>query len=100
VGIDYDQAGYQPATDLPRPVGTATCEGGYDALHDLSGNMMEWEDSCTGPAETDGCRLRGGASNSDTLYLRCASSYDRERDFTSPSVGFRCCAGAAASAGP
>jgi formylglycine-generating enzyme required for sulfatase activity len=92
VGIDYDQAGFQPATDVARAVATAMCAGGYGGLHDLSGNVWEWENSCNGPASTDGCLMRGGAFNSDTKYLVCGSNYDRERNFSSASLGFRCCA--------
>jgi formylglycine-generating enzyme len=96
VGIDYDEPGYQRASDVAKAVATATCEGGYGGLHDLSGNVWEWENSCTGEDLTDGCRMRGGASNNEPSSLMCAESYDRERDFASPFLGFRCCAGAEA----
>ena len=94
MGIDYDEPGYQPASDVPRAVATSMCVGIYGGLHDLSGNVWEWENSCDGEALTDGCRMRGGASNSETRYLECDSSYDRERNFASSSLGFRCCTGA------
>ena len=98
VGIDYDKAGYQQGTDIPRAVATATCVGAYRGVHDLSGNVFEWENSCEGPDSNDGCRMRGGSASSETAYLVCDSSYDRERSNASASLGFRCCS--AAKAGP
>src|SRR5262249_45730383 len=33
--------------NVPRAVGSATaCVGGYAGLHDMSGNVQEWEDNC------------------------------------------------------
>lgn len=68
--------------------------GNYAGVFDLSGNVLEWEDSCTtspdGGAGT--CRLRGGS-----IYARgetdmtCDTDSENPRFDTIFSVGFRCC---------
>jgi hypothetical protein len=71
-------------------------------VFDLSGNVGEWEDSCTGYENLrDSCRVRGGSYVSfnfnclrqgDDLQLRCATGEDfgfARRDVAGP--GFRCC---------
>ncbi len=69
----------------------------------MSGNVYEWIDSCdTGIACTDGgaccgtcCRRMGGASNSDSLHLSCASDLVATGQGiaqTNPFTGLRCCA--------
>src|SRR6185295_16488134 len=42
----------------------ATCVGGYPGLFDMSGNVYEWEDACTGEQGTTVCHVRGGAASS------------------------------------
>lgn len=79
-------------------VGThSKCQGvlAYAGVFDMSGNAMEWEDSCEpdpdgGPV--DNCRLRGGSiyalGESD---MACnADSWDPRSDALY-SIGFRCC---------
>lgn len=77
----------------------STCQSlvsGYTGVYDLSGNMHEWEDSCSGSSgSTDLCRLRGGAFTYQyDSTLRC--DYDsiggHKRDDHSAYIGFRCCA--------
>lgn len=73
----------------------AACVGGYPGLFDMSGNVWEWEDSCsavTGAA--DPCRLRGGAFNNTSAGLACAVDFlgiQTLRSKTYNNVGFRCC---------
>ena len=65
----------------------------YAQLFDLSGNLHEWEDSCTesiGPNDT--CRRRGGYWESDAADLRCDGTWDNIRSASNPNTGFRCCA--------
>ncbi len=68
-------------------------EFAYSGIYDLSGNVQEWEDSCTVIANTFMCRLRGGSFYAPDEYLPCAGAvgyvahYNAMRD-----IGFRCCA--------
>jgi hypothetical protein len=77
-------------------------QGPYAGVFDLSGNVGEWEDSCTGyEGLRDSCRVRGGSYVSfnfnclrqgEDLQLRCATGEDfgfARRDVAGP--GFRCC---------
>jgi formylglycine-generating enzyme len=84
---------------------TPTCEGGYAHVLDLSGNVSEWEDSCS--ASTGGsdlCVHRGGSfldADDTSPSVRCDSAdanhpetlapAQRERQSRSRTVGFRCC---------
>lgn len=78
------------------PVGAASaCEGGYPGVMDMSGNVWEWEDSCTAATgSSDECRLRGGSFYFDASGLGCTSvNYTLPlRNTQSEAVGFRCCA--------
>jgi formylglycine-generating enzyme required for sulfatase activity len=80
------------------PVGsTATCKGGYAGLFDLSGNLGEWEDSCSHSAVGpwgDACRPRGGGDNDTDPDLACGFDYqygDVVRGSRYSNLGFRCC---------
>lgn len=82
----------------PVEVGLAVdCVGGYAGLHDMSGNVEEWEDSCGNgvnpddPAD-DGCTVRGGAYWTEAADSRCDGlSYAPPRSMVSNDWGFRCC---------
>ena len=73
------------------------CVGGYPGIFDMSGNVNEWEDSCTGSAgASDSCLLRGGAYDdslgSGLLGCSLAANAHALRNQADPTVGFRCCA--------
>jgi formylglycine-generating enzyme required for sulfatase activity len=65
------------------------CEGGYDGLYDLSGNVYEWTTACdTGP-----CLIRGGSYDKPADDMACDGSHEMD----GPSghredLGLRCCA--------
>jgi formylglycine-generating enzyme required for sulfatase activity len=79
------------SVDVSSMTGCTTSAG----VHDLSGNVWEWEDSCNS-ANTDldaGCRQRGGGfNNSSANDLRCAADGTFVRRQGSIAIGFRCCA--------
>lgn len=67
------------------------CQGGFDALFDMNGNVTEWENACDGVAASDGrtCLNRG---SSWVAQGRC--TYASADIFTGASSdwGIRCCA--------
>ena len=107
LGDTYDAAacvGADHGALRPTAVPTASCQGGYDGVFDLSGNVSEWEDSCaasTGLA--DQCLYRGGSyldlDTGTTPTLLCNSgsaatpkSATKARSTRDKEIGFRCCA--------
>jgi formylglycine-generating enzyme required for sulfatase activity len=69
------------------------CEGGFDGILDMSGNVEEFHDSCEqfDPPELQNCLRAGGAwwSPGD---MTCDTQRPATRPGQSPSTGFRCCA--------
>jgi len=92
-----------PYNEVLIDVGTmALCHGfdAYQSVFDMSGNVLEWEDSCeTNPAPEDGgtgpgtdlCRIRGGSILSGEAGLSCDADFNEPRNHAPPLVGFRCC---------
>ena len=66
--------------------------GAYGGIYDLSGNVWEWEDSCTGRGAAGECLRRGGSYTCKIAYLLCDYGYEGARDEMDEDVGFRCCA--------
>jgi sulfatase modifying factor 1 len=78
-------------------VGVDGCEGGFAGIHDMAGNVWEWEDSCLGDAgSADLCRVRGGCWIDGPTQTACAfnsfNHFTTTRGGPSTYVGFRCCA--------
>lgn len=79
----------QKATDVATYPG---CVGGYPGLFDMTGNVAEWIDQCTGPASNDQCSIQGGDYGSNDTASQCDGVDTRDRDtVTEDWVGFRCC---------
>jgi formylglycine-generating enzyme required for sulfatase activity len=92
-GQDYDAQGPLPSL--------STCQGGFPGLFDMSGNVIEWEDSCT-PTPTspdagdtsgasDYCNVRGGSFGTNPQGLQCDSDILVARWGAGGDNGFRCC---------
>ena len=74
-----------------------SCVGGFPGVHDMAGNVWEWEDSCADDGGAgDLCRVRGGCWVDGASQTACAfDSFDHfttTRGSPSSFVGFRCCA--------
>ena len=91
---------YEPAVcNVPehdaglQPVGSQTCVGGYPGLSDMTGNVYEWEDSCSAASgATDRCSARSGSFQDPSgVQQTCGFTSLTARDFADHDVGFRCC---------
>jgi formylglycine-generating enzyme required for sulfatase activity len=82
------------ACDGSHPVGSLpACEGGIPGLFDMSGNLWEWEDKCTGTAGMgDFCKYRGGDFTNSEDNLSCAHEGVGFREGATQNVTVRCCA--------
>ncbi len=91
-GSDY-WTGTTGTTTLP-VAALATCQStvaGYSGVFDMSGNVMEWEDSCASTGTSSSCRLRGGSFDENGNPLSCSYGFSYVRTATNGRVGFRCC---------
>ena len=89
--------GSESGRTAPVAVGSLVgCQGGVTGAYDMSGNVWEWEDSCSGTTgENDICEARGGSYISLAQALRCDHDQNFYRNATmvnGPYLGFRCCA--------
>lgn len=90
--------GHDAGNGTAVPVGSMSgCQSGvngYEGVFDLSGNVQEWEDSCSADSgQYSVCLVRGGWFDGFDLLLRC--DYDgytfSRNDDSLDYVGFRCC---------
>jgi formylglycine-generating enzyme required for sulfatase activity len=78
-----------PVGSLPRC--QAPIDSPYRGVFDLSGNVKEWEDCCSGSGQTATCRVRGGSSTNIRWDMTCEFGSNLSRDAPSFDTGFRCC---------
>jgi formylglycine-generating enzyme required for sulfatase activity len=98
VGSDQDgMPGVQGSDQVEQVMSAPMCHGAappYDQIFDMSGNVSEWEDSCdASTGATDRCHRRGGAYIHEGSNIGCSDDSHSDRQTTSPTNGFRCCAG-------
>jgi formylglycine-generating enzyme required for sulfatase activity len=70
------------------------CQGGFQGIFDMSGNVWEWTDTCDPPASNnDFCRTMGGAFDAaGGDELACSINYRNwSRTTSAANIGFRCC---------
>jgi len=98
-------AGLDNSGTHPSQVANAVaCIGGYAGVYDLSGNVAEWEDSCSGVSgANDNCLTRGGSiqsvetvapsllCNDSTLSDATPMPANAKRSSKDEMVGLRCC---------
>jgi formylglycine-generating enzyme required for sulfatase activity len=88
-GADAANAATVPVGSMSGCQPSAT---GYEGVHDLSGNVSEWGDACSGTAgQQDLCRVRGGSFASASAQLRCDSGLSASRFDALGMIGLRCC---------
>jgi formylglycine-generating enzyme required for sulfatase activity len=90
-GTSFDASACPGDNVAPHDVGSvATCQGGYDGLFDMNGNVEEWEDACT---DVDGgrvCEKRG--NDYQTAAGACNASFGEGIFEANIDTGIRCCA--------
>ncbi|NUO52204.1 MAG: SUMF1/EgtB/PvdO family nonheme iron enzyme [Polyangiaceae bacterium] len=70
------------------------CNGGYEGIFDMVGNVEEWENACdfNDSPKDAGCEMRGYAFYDSPIDAVCTRADRRpHRDFAANSLGFRCC---------
>lgn len=86
-------SGYAPSDMGPRDVETLSeCEGSVGGLYNMSGNVSEWEWSCSSTSVNATCSTRGGSYQDGPYEVRCTGSINMGRMDAQKTVGFRCCA--------
>ncbi len=92
-GDTLDETACNGSTDAPMPVGSLPrCQSpvpGYQGVFDLSGNVLEWVDSCSEAGQSGGCGAHGGDFGGAEP---CAAfPFTPARDSAAIGLGFRCC---------
>jgi len=64
----------------------------FSPLYDMTGNVLEWENSCANAAVDSKCLTRGGWFRSpEAASLTCDKNGERARNDATQGVGIRCC---------
>ncbi len=90
-GVAYDGGTCQTSSGVATDVGTHPQCRTPEGVLDLSGNLAEWIDSCTGDEPASDCFVHGG-SFTDSDRARCDLKEKVARLNSNQTViGFRCC---------
>jgi formylglycine-generating enzyme required for sulfatase activity len=75
------------------PVATLPgCQGGYEKLYDMVGNVEEWLDACqVDPARGERCGVIGGHYFDGESVADCGRTTDDAKTVQLYYRGFRCC---------
>jgi formylglycine-generating enzyme required for sulfatase activity len=92
-GTCHDPADSLGSYDVGTHLGCQSSVDGYRAVFDLSGNVWEWEDSCSSVEADASCRYRGGSTYTHYDNPRCDDNRYTDRSSTWEYRGFRCCSG-------
>jgi formylglycine-generating enzyme required for sulfatase activity len=86
-GNDLGEGGVVNVGSLPG------CVGGYAGIHDMSGNVWEWDNACQNDTASNAtCRIRGGSyMESGNQILRCDQNGTGNRNQQLTNIGIRCC---------
>jgi formylglycine-generating enzyme required for sulfatase activity len=88
-GDDYDPDACNVASDSAENVGArATCEGGFEGIFDIVGNLSEFANNCNGSV---GCAMLGDSWLEVDLGAGCASNVGGTIGSAGSIIGFRCC---------
>lgn len=87
-GLEHAAPGTVEVTSL------SSCQGGFNGIFHMSGNVREWEDACDGSGN---CSTRGGGfldsgGTGTGASLACTSAVLEGRMTAARDRGFRCCA--------
>ncbi len=70
----------------------ASCTSSAAGPFDMSGNVAEWIDSCSGAGDGELCMHRGGQYKNSGKDAACKANGSVSRRSKYPDLGFRCCA--------
>lgn len=91
-GFDPNACGGQAVQSHIQEVGSQPgCVGGLPGLHDMSGNVWEWTDTCQNDQPTALCHALGGAFDGNQSDLACLGVRAWNRASGAANIGFRCC---------
>jgi formylglycine-generating enzyme required for sulfatase activity len=97
-GNDYDpnacnleDSGLESTAPVASFDGCQSSEPGFEGVFDLSGNLREWVDGCSGSGAEDLCNQQSGSFGATWVTARCRGAAPVARTEREVATGFRCC---------